>query len=65
MQGTKVLSISKTTIKSTSIAFPKDTTEQGKIGEVFRQLDELIRQHQVQLTKLGNIKQACLEKLFV
>jgi type I restriction enzyme S subunit len=65
VQGTKVLSISKTTIKTTSIVFPENTTEQGKIGELFQQLDRLIAQHQAQMTKLGNIKQACLEKMFV
>jgi type I restriction enzyme S subunit len=39
--------------------------EQTKIGNLFKQLDELITQHQAQLKKLGNIKQACLEKMFV
>lgn len=39
--------------------------EQTKIGNFFKQLDTLINQHQAQLKKLGNIKQACLEKMFV
>ncbi len=39
--------------------------EQIKIGNLFKQLDTLINQHQSQLKKLGNIKQACLEKMFV
>ncbi len=65
MQGTKVLSISKTTIKTTRITFPSSSTEQTKIGNLFKQLDTLITQHQAQLKKLNNIKQACLEKMFV
>jgi len=39
--------------------------EQAKIGNLFKQLDTLITQHQAQLKKLNNIKQACLEKMFV
>jgi type I restriction enzyme S subunit len=39
--------------------------EQIKIGNLFNQLDALINQHQTQLKKLNNIKQACLEKMFV
>jgi type I restriction enzyme, S subunit len=38
--------------------------EQTKIGDLFKLLDTLINQHQTQLKKLGNIKQACLEKMF-
>lgn len=65
MQGTKVLSISKTTIQTTSIEFPNSPKEQTKIGTLFKNLDTLITQHQAQLKKLNNIKQACLEKMFV
>lgn len=39
--------------------------EQTKIGNLFQQLDALINQQQTQLVKLKNIKQACLEKMFV
>ena len=39
--------------------------EQTKIGDLFKQLDTLINQHQSQQKKLNNIKQACLEKMFV
>jgi type I restriction enzyme S subunit len=65
MQGTKVLSISKTAISTTSIKYPKSKLEQEKIGNYFQKLDELINQHQQQITKLNNIKQACLNKMFV
>lgn len=65
MQGTKVLSISKTAIKQTALYFPTDEAEQQKIGHYFRTLDELITQHALHLQKLKQIKSACLEKMFV
>lgn len=65
MQGTKVLSISKTIIQQTLIIFPADEEEQAKIGNLFQQINQLLIQHQKQLKKLKNIKQACLEKMFV
>lgn len=39
--------------------------EQGKIGEYFSNLDNLITLHQRKLEKLQNIKKAMLEKMFV
>lgn len=39
--------------------------EQTSIGNYFQKLDALINQHQQQITKLNNIKQACLSKMFV
>ncbi|MXP58292.1 restriction endonuclease subunit S [Pantoea sp. Taur] len=39
--------------------------EQVVIGKYFQNLDILISQHQQQITKLNNIKQACLRKMFV
>ncbi|PLR32482.1 restriction endonuclease subunit S [Chimaeribacter arupi] len=39
--------------------------ERDKIGYYFQKLDELINQHQQQIIKLNNIKQACLSKMFV
>lgn len=65
MQGTKVLSVSKTVIKETIVYFPPDSIEQKKIGTYFRQLDDLISKHTIQLQKLKQIKTACLEKMFV
>ena len=51
-------------IRAFPISVPKEK-EQTKIGNLFKQLDTLITQHQAQLKKLNNIKQACLEKMFV
>ncbi|RUR97198.1 restriction endonuclease subunit S [Pectobacterium polaris] len=51
-------------IRNFSIFLPKKT-EQNVIGNYFQKLDTLINQHQQQITKLNNIKQACLSKMFV
>lgn len=50
---------------STAVIQLAPSDEQTKIGNLFKQLDTLINQHQRQLKKLNNIKQACLEKMFV
>lgn len=65
MQGTKVLSISKTSIKRLYIWFPTDEAEQRSIGAYFNNLDRLIKVHATQIQKLNQIKDACLEKMFV
>ncbi|KGK00858.1 restriction endonuclease subunit S [Pseudoalteromonas sp. ND6B] len=52
-------------IRLIKIKLPPTVKEKVKIGEYFNQLDALINQHQQQITKLNNIKQACLRKMFV
>ncbi|MDF7670754.1 restriction endonuclease subunit S [Orbaceae bacterium ESL0721] len=47
------------------ITIPNSIEEQTAIGNFFQKLDTLINQHQQQITKLNNIKQACLSKMFV
>ncbi|MFA0079954.1 restriction endonuclease subunit S [Vibrio artabrorum] len=47
------------------ITFTENIEEQTQIGNYFQKLDTLIDQHQQQITKLNNIKQACLSKMFV
>ena len=64
IQGTKVSSISKTSIKNTLIKCPIKTEEQNKIGKLFNKIDSLIVLHQRKLEKLGNIKKSMLEKMF-
>lgn len=64
MQGTKVMSISKSAIKQTSILFPKDKTEQKKIGAFFQTIDQLITLHQQKYDKLVILKKAMLVKMF-
>lgn len=56
------LAVNKLTELTAYFSCPK---EQTKIGNLFKQLDTLITQHQTQLKKLNNTKQACLEKMFV
>ncbi len=65
MQGTKVLSISKTVLQDTRIIYPICKTEQSKIGNYFKNLDDLITLQKHELEKLKNIKKACLDKMFV
>ncbi|EAR61890.1 restriction endonuclease subunit S [Neptuniibacter caesariensis] len=48
-----------------SVCFPEQQEEQIKIGDYFLKLGLLINQHNQQITKLKNIKQACLDKMFV
>ena len=51
-------------IRNFSVFLP-ESYEQNAIGNYFQKLDRLINQHQQQITKLNNIKQACLSKMFV
>jgi type I restriction enzyme S subunit len=51
-------------VKSQIVVIPSNK-EQLEIGNYFQKLDALINQHQQQITKLNNIKQACLRKMFV
>ena len=64
MQGTKVVSISKTALKCTTIQYPSDAKEQQKIGMFFRELDRLVTLHQRKYDKLTKIKKSMLEKMF-
>lgn len=52
-------------VSRTVFNIPENIIEKTKIGNFFKQLDTLLNQHQAQLKKLNNIKQACLEKMFV
>ena len=65
MQGTKVVSISKTALKSTTIQYPSDYKEQQKIGMFFRGLDRLITLHQRKVEKLQKMKKSLLNGMFV
>ncbi|SHJ17047.1 restriction endonuclease subunit S [Cycloclasticus pugetii] len=63
-QGVSRYNISKTKVMDIKTYMPS-LLEQEKIGSYFQKLDALINQHQQQITKLNNIKQACLSKMFV
>ena len=65
IQGTKISSVSKSSIQDTHVIFPKLDLEQKQIGNYFSSLDRLITLHQHKLEKLKQIKQAMLHKMFV
>ncbi|CAE1142141.1 restriction endonuclease subunit S [Serratia sp. Tan611] len=62
--GSTFLEISGKQLGRMKILIPS-LEEQTAIGNYFQNIDELINQHQQQITKLNNIKQACLSKMFV
>ncbi|TGM66441.1 restriction endonuclease subunit S [Leptospira levettii] len=64
MQGTKVLSISKSALKDTLFRYPLNKTEQSQIGKFFQDIDQLISLRQKKLDKLKNLKKAFLNKMF-
>ncbi len=57
--------VSQKVLANLIVSIPTDLIEQTAIGNYFQKLDSLINQHQQQITKLNNIKQACLSKMFV
>lgn len=63
-QGISRYNISKHGVMEISVPIP-ELAEQKKIGNYFRQLDNLITLHQRKLEKLKNIKSALLENMFV
>ncbi|WP_405633092.1 restriction endonuclease subunit S [Pseudoalteromonas sp. Ld20] len=63
--GGTIKHISLSEIGSYILQVPKDIDEQAKIGSYLKQLDTLINQQKQQITKLNNVKQACLKKMFV
>ena len=65
MQGTKVSSISKNTLKKTMIIYPKVSSEQLRIGSFFYCLESIITLHQRKLEELKNMKKTLLQQMFV
>lgn len=65
VQGTSIKGITKEELLGKLISYPESAEEQTAIGNYFQKLDQLITQHQEQISKLNNIKQACLSKMFV
>lgn len=62
-QGISVVHLHNTDIQELDLVMP-DKNEQKKIGDFFRGQDENIRSAQLQINKLRNIKQACMQKMF-
>jgi len=63
-ESTGVPSLSKLIINNVETSIPK-YEEQKRIGEYFRNLDNLITLHQRKCDKLKNIKKAMLQKMFI
>lgn len=64
IQGSKISSISKTSLSATYVVFPV-VEEQQSIASFFTSLDRQIALHTQRLEKLKQIKAACLDKMFV
>lgn len=62
--GSTMIHITKSAMEVKKVFIPKKD-EQAAIGNYLQKLDALINQHHQQITKLNNIKQACLSKMFV
>ena len=56
--------VSRSSLASLVVDLP-EKEEQLQIGRYFKHLSELISSHKTQITRLRNIKAACLEKMFV
>lgn len=63
-QGVQRFVINKRGFENLRILIP-EIKEQKQITSYFRSLDKLIDKQQAQLTKLKNLKKACLDKMFV
>ena len=61
--GTKVQNISKPNVENFEFYCPSER-EQQKIGSFFKHLDDTIALHQRKLTKLKELKQGYLQKMF-
>lgn len=65
VQGTSIKGITKNELLEKRILLPKTVEEQVKIGEFFRQLDEVINLKEKELEALKQTKQGFLQKMFV
>jgi len=63
-QGTTIIHLYFSGLKDVLLKVPCPA-EQALIGAYFQNLDKTISLHQTELEKLGNLKKACLEKMFV
>src|SRR5699024_2703197 len=56
MQGTKVSSISRSALDETYVIYPSLKEEQARIGELFKELDNLIALQEHKIEKLKKLK---------
>lgn len=62
-QGKSVVHLHNSDLCEVKLTYPAQL-EQSKIGEFFKNLDDLIAQNQKKYGKLVNMKKACLDKMF-
>lgn len=63
--GTSYPAINANVLADLTVSCPADIQEQTKIGQYFKAIDHIINVHQRKLSKLQQIKQSMLSKLFV
>lgn len=63
--GTSYPAINANVLADLTVSCPADIQEQTKIGQYFKAIDHIIDVHQRKLSKLQQIKQSMLSKLFV
>lgn len=64
-ESTGVPQLTVPQVEKYELKFPKEISEENKIGKLFNNLDNLITLHQRKLENLKNIKKSLLEKMFV
>ena len=64
VESTGVPQLTVPQLENYEIQFPKDLNEETQIGNLFKQIDNLITLHQSKYDKLVNVKKALLEKMF-
>ena len=63
--GSTFESVNSDAVKNAEILVPQDVEEQAKIGNYFRNLDNLITLHQRKVEILKNIKTSMLQNMFI
>lgn len=62
--GTSYPAINSTDLSNLNLTVSLTIEEQTKIGELFKNLDTLINQHQTRVAQLANVKKSMLDKMF-
>ena len=65
IQGSKISSITKKAVDSTYTHYPNEESEQCQIASYFTALDRQISSQSSKISKLKQIKSACLDQMFV
>ena len=65
IQGSKISSITKKAVDSTYTHYPNEESEQCQIASYFTALDRQISAQSSKISKLKQIKSACLDQMFV